>query len=120
MALSLLPHSLAHNLRIMYTLGTHSHTCTSPLYAQLLYDLVFEKEDTTIKGASKTHRDTRNRTQLSHDRTFGGQLTSTMLSFQPPKEFTKPEHAHKPLIHDTFYRKTNIFFPAGVSADPSS
>ena len=95
-------------------------TNTYLLFLQLLYDLVFEKEDTAFKGASKTHRDTQNRTQLSHDRTFGGQLTSTMLSFQPPKEFTKPEHAHKPLIHDTFYRKTNIFFPAGVSADPSS
>ena len=87
---------------------------------QLLYDLVFEKEDKTFKGASKTHRDTQNKTQLTKDRRFGGQLTSTLLSFQPPTEFSKPEHAHKPLIHDTFYRKTNIFFPSGVCADPTA
>lgn len=87
---------------------------------QYLYDLVFEKEDPGFKGASKTHRDTKNRTVLSKDRTNGGQMTTHLLTFQPPTEFEKPEHARKPLVRDTFYRKTNIFFPNGVSADPSS
>jgi len=85
-----------------------------------LYDLVFEKDDPNFKGASKTHRDTKNKTMLATDRNFGGQMTSHLLSFQAPTDFTKPEHARRPLIRDTFYRKTNIFFPQGVSADPSS
>lgn len=95
-------------------------TETSPVEDEYLYDLVFEKEDKSFNGASKTHRDTKNRTNLSKDRTFGGQTTSHLLSFQAPTDFEKPEHARKPIVRDTFYRKTNIFFPTGVSADPSS
>jgi hypothetical protein len=49
---------------------------------QFLYDLVFEKEDPGFKGASKTHRDTRNRTMLSHDRHLGAALTTHNLTFQ--------------------------------------
>uniref|UniRef100_A0A7S0R644 Flagellar associated protein n=1 Tax=Chlamydomonas leiostraca TaxID=1034604 RepID=A0A7S0R644_9CHLO len=85
-----------------------------------LYDLVFEKEDPKFKGASKTHRDTRNRTMLSTDRSFGGTMTTHNLTYTPPTEFEKPEHAHKPLVRDTFYRRTNPFFPAGCSADPDA
>jgi len=85
----------------------------------LLYDSVFEKEDTEFNGASKTHRDTKNKTMLSKDRVQGSLLTSHTLSYQPPEEFHKPEHAHKPLIMDTFFRKTNIQFPVGVCADPA-
>lgn len=84
----------------------------------LLYDLVFEKDDPKFSGCSKTHRDTKNPTSLSHDRTMGAQMTSTLLSFQPPTEFGKPEHAHRPVVKSTFYRKTNILFPAGCTADP--
>lgn len=85
-----------------------------------LYDLVFEKEDPAFKGASKTHRDTRNRTMHSTDRDFGATMTTHKLTYTPPAEFEKPEHAHKPLVRDTFYRRTNIFFPAGCSADPDA
>lgn len=84
-----------------------------------LYDLVYEKEDPKFSGASKTHRDTRNRTMLSHDRMFGQTMTTHNLTYVPPTEFSKPEHAHKPLIRDTFYRSTNIFYPAKCSADPA-
>ena len=67
---------------------------------------MFDKDLTTADGASKTHRDTRNRTALSHDRHMGGALTSSLIAFQPPTEFSKPEFANKPLIQSTFYRKT--------------
>ena len=50
--------------------------------AQFLYDLVFEKEDPKFKGASKTHRDTKNKTMLSTQRTVGGQMTSSLLAYQ--------------------------------------
>jgi hypothetical protein len=80
---------------------------------------VFEKEDKTFNGASKTHRDTKNPTHLSLDRNIGGQMTSNTLSFQAPVEFEKPEHARRPIVRDTFFRKTNVFFPPGVSADPA-
>lgn len=87
---------------------------------EYLYDAVFEKEDPGFKGASKTHRDTKNKTILSKDRELGGLTTSHLLSYQAPTEFEKPEHARKPLVRDTFYRRTNVFFPSNVSADPSA
>jgi hypothetical protein len=43
---------------------------------QLLYDLIFEKADPTSPACSSTHRDTKNRTMLSHERNLGGQLTT--------------------------------------------
>jgi hypothetical protein len=89
-------------------------------FLQFLYDLVFEKDDPGFSGASKTHRDTRNRTMLSTDRNFGQAMTTHNLTFTAPNEFIKPEHAHKPLIRDTFFRRTNIFFPSGCSADPDA
>uniref|UniRef100_A0A7R9V582 Uncharacterized protein n=1 Tax=Chlamydomonas euryale TaxID=1486919 RepID=A0A7R9V582_9CHLO len=88
-----------------------------------MYDRIFEsgafKEDGKFDGASKTHRDTKNKCQLSTNRQYGGTMTTNTLAFQAPTEFEKPEHARKPLVRDTFYRKTNIFFPAGISADPA-
>ncbi len=80
---------------------------------------MYAKEDPNFNGASKTHRDTNNKTMLSKDRMKGSLLTSNTLSYQPPVEFNKPEHAHKPLILDTFFRKTNIQFPVGQCADPA-
>lgn len=85
----------------------------------LLFDRIFEKEDPEFNGASRTHRWTQNPTQISKDRNLGGQMTSQRLSYQPPTEFEKSEHARKPLVRDTFYRQTNILFPQGVSANPS-
>ncbi len=87
--------------------------------AQFLYDLVFEKEDPTFSGASRTHRDTRNKTMLSHDRNFGRTMTTHNLTYVPPTEFSKPEHAHKPLIRDTFFRPTGVIYPPKCSADPA-
>ncbi len=85
-----------------------------------MYDQVFEKEDPTFDGASRTHRDTRNRTHLSRDRANGDLMTTTSLAFQAPQGHHKPEHGRKPLVQETFYRKTNIFFPEGCTADPST
>eukprot|EP00877_Chromochloris_zofingiensis_P001293 jgi/Chrzof1/11164/Cz05g26090.t1 len=81
-----------------------------------LYDLVNEKFDYSAPAASYTHRDTKNRTMLSHERNLGGMMTSSKLAFQPPADFSKPEFARKPLIRDTFYRKTNPFFPAACDS----
>jgi hypothetical protein len=47
-------------------------------------------------------------------------MTTHNLTYSAHAEFVKPEFAHKPLIRDTFYRNTNIFFPARCSADPAA
>lgn len=84
---------------------------------QLLYDLVFEAaKDPKAPACSSTHRDTLNRTALTRERQHGGQLTTNTLAYAPPSSFDKPEFARKPLIRDTFYRKTNIVFPPGCNA----
>ncbi|GFH09316.1 flagellar associated protein, partial [Haematococcus lacustris] len=57
---------------------------------------------------------------LSHDRTLGGTMTTHNLTYTPPEQFVKPEHAKKPLIRETFYRRTNILFPSSCSADPDA
>lgn len=75
----------------------------------LMYDLVFEKESPgklVSPGASKTHRDTQNKTRISHDRDFGGQLTVNNLTYQAPQAYEKSEFARTRLVQDTFYRPT--------------
>ncbi|KAK9824217.1 hypothetical protein WJX72_008614 [[Myrmecia] bisecta] len=76
-----------------------------------LYDLVYEKEDNHKSGASKVSRDTKNPTMLSHERKFGKYRTTTRIAHTAPEEFSKPEYARRPLIRDTFYRRTNVFQP---------
>ncbi len=83
-----------------------------------LYDLVYEKEDNNTTGASKIARDTKNKTHLSYERHFGSYRTTSMLTHAPPEEFNKPTYARKPVVRDTFYRKTNIFFPSDAAANP--
>jgi len=73
-------------------------------YLQFLYDLVFDKDDPNFIGASKTHRDTRNRTMQSKDRNLGDTMTTNALTYTPPEDFIKPDYARKPVIRDTFYR----------------
>ncbi|KAG2497850.1 hypothetical protein HYH03_004117 [Edaphochlamys debaryana] len=85
-----------------------------------MYDQVYEKEDPNFDGASRTHRDTKNKTMLSRDRELGEMITTTKLAFQAPSDHHKPEHARKPIVRETFFRKTNIFFPEGCAADPST
>lgn len=85
---------------------------------QYLYDLVYEKEDNNKTGASKIARDTKNKTHLSYERDFGSYRTTSMLTHAPPEEFNKPTYARKPVVRDTFYRKTNIFFPSDAAANP--
>lgn len=99
---------------------TVAETTASPREdGPLLYDLVFEKEDPTFKGSSRTHRDTKNPTQLSHERKLGSTVTSQTVSFQAPTEFHKAEYARRPIVKDTFYRETNVLFPKGCSANPA-
>ena len=43
-------------------------------------------------------------------------MTTTRIAFEPPEGHNKPDYPHKPIIRDTFYRKTNIFFPPGCAA----
>lgn len=61
-------------------------------------------------------RDTKNPTQLSHARDNGGARTTTAITYQSPDSFTKPVYARKPLVKDTFYRKTNCF-PEELESD---
>ena len=83
-----------------------------------LYDLVYEKGDNNTIGASKIARDTKNKTHLSYEREFGSYRTTSMIAHAPPEEFNKPTYARKPVVRDTFYRKTNIFFPSDAAANP--
>lgn len=83
-----------------------------------LYDLVYEKEDTNTTGASKIARDTKNKTHLTYERDFGSYRTTSMIAHASPQEFNKPTYARKPVVRDTFYRKTNIFFPSDAAANP--
>lgn len=83
-----------------------------------LFDLVYEKEDTNTTGASKIARDTKNKTHLTYEREFGSYRTTSMIAHAAPEEFNKPTYARKPVVRDTFYRKTNIFFPSDAAANP--
>lgn len=87
-----------------------------PANESLLYDLVFQKDDPGFSGASKTHRDTMNKTRLAPERVVGTQMTTNLLAFQGPEKFEKPEHARRAIVKETFYRKTNILFPEGCAA----
>eukprot|EP00884_Botryococcus_braunii_P000614 jgi/Botrbrau1/10553/Bobra.0343s0002.1 len=83
-----------------------------------LYDLVVDT-DNGGSTCSKLARDTRNPTALSHDRKLGTMTTTssrTHCAFQLATPFTKPAHVHKPVIRDTFYRRTNVFFREGGTA----
>ena len=83
-----------------------------------LFDLVYNdtRFDVSNSGASKVARDTKNPTLLSHSRNFGTMRTTSMISHQAPESFSKPQYARKPVVKDTFYRKTNVFFPDGAAA----
>eukprot|EP00983_Pelagomonas_calceolata_P011167 359824-Pelagomonas_calceolata.AAC.1 len=63
-----------------------------------------ETDDPNFIGASKTHRDTKNRTMQSKDRNLGQTMTTNALTYTPPSDFVKPDYARKPVIRDTFYR----------------
>lgn len=91
---------------------------TNPTPKPHLYDLVYEKGDNNTTGASKIARDTKNKTHLSYEREFGSYRTTSMIAHGPPEEFNKPTYARKPVVRDTFYRKTNIFFPSDAAANP--
>ena len=55
---------------------------------------------------------------MSKDRKMGDMRTSMLMAHGPPDAscFTKPQFARKPIVQDTFYRKTNIAFPDGCAA----
>jgi hypothetical protein len=65
---------------------------------------------------TQVRRDTHNRTLLSRDRELGGRLTTHRLQFQAPGGLEKPEFARRPLIRDTFFRRTNVAFPGNCDA----
>lgn len=82
-----------------------------------LFDLVFDSQALTRDGSSKVHRDTRNPTWHTKERNGNVRTTSLLAHAHPDAScFVKPQFANKPLIRDTFYRKTNINFPDGCSA----
>lgn len=88
-----------------------------------LYDLVFEKPELTADARDtwfKVKKDTLNPTHLSKARDVGTYRTTNRQHFAPPPEHEKPEFGHKPIMRDTFYRKTNVFFPKGAAAEPKS
>lgn len=88
----------------------------SPKKEVLLYDAVFEKDDPHTTGSSKVHRDTKNKTLLSPERDFGGQMTVNQLTYQAPKEYTKPEFGRTGLVKETFFRPTFGGFGNGESS----
>jgi hypothetical protein len=50
---------------------------------------------------------------------MGTMRTTSLLAHAPPDArcFAKPQFANKPVIRDTFFRKTNIMFPDGCAVD---
>jgi len=76
----------------------------------MLFDLLFGKDDNTVDGSSKVARDTKNPTQLSVARDLGTYRTTTTMAHAPPENFEKPQFARKPVVRDTFFRKTNVFW----------
>ena len=44
--------------------------------------------------------------------------TTSRMQHQPPTEFDKPQYARKPVVRDTFYRRTNVFQSTKESANP--
>jgi hypothetical protein len=82
---------------------------------------VFEELNPGAASFSKTHRDTRNPTALGKDRRAGSLATTAAIAYAPPESFSKSEFAHKPLIRDTFFRRTNAFFnEMNASSNPVS
>mmetsp|Transcript_14072 Transcript_14072/g.44776 ORF Transcript_14072/g.44776 Transcript_14072/m.44776 type:complete len:155 (-) Transcript_14072:227-691(-) len=71
-----------------------------------LYDRIFEKDDGV--EYSKEPRDTKNPTKLSNVRDFGTYRTMSMQVGMQANEITyiKPAHARKPIVRDTFFRRT--------------
>lgn len=87
-----------------------------PEEERFLYDVVFSKTDPTFKGASKTRRDTLNKTAHNTDRRMGGMSTVNALTFTAAPQYEKPEHGRTRLLQESFYRKTNVVFPGGSAA----
>jgi hypothetical protein len=66
----------------------------------------------------RTCRDTKNPTWHTKERRFGDMATTMLLAHGPPDAdcFSKPQFASKPIIRDTFYRRTNVQFPDKCAA----
>ena len=90
----------------------------APKAKSYLFDAVFEDYDTKSSGCSKVARDTCNPTLLGFNRDFGTMQTTSRMQHQPPVVFDKPQYARKPVVRDTFYRKTNVFQSTKESANP--
>lgn len=92
-----------------------------PKEETFLYDLVFamakeEPERIATRGAAKTHRDTLNRTQRTKERDLGSLSTTYALTHNGNGQYSKPEFGRNSELQDSFFRKTNLFFPASASA----
>jgi hypothetical protein len=70
------------------------------------------------ENALELRRDTKNPTWHTKERKFGDMRTTMRIAHAPPDAscFVKPQFANKPLIRDTFYRKTNVNFPDNCAA----
>ncbi|KAK9838430.1 hypothetical protein WJX84_002028 [Apatococcus fuscideae] len=85
---------------------------------QYLYDLIHEDNnasDGVLDGSSKLAHDTKNPTALGPERNLGSYRTTTSLAHGAPTEFQKPQFARKPVVQESFYRRTNVFFPDGCA-----
>ncbi|KAL3141719.1 hypothetical protein ABBQ32_004402 [Trebouxia sp. C0010 RCD-2024] len=88
---------------------------------KFLFDLVYDKEADDNKEATfKLARDTKNPTAFEKERHLGTYRTTQSMAFAPPPEFHKPEYARKPIVQDTFYRRTTAFAPLGGTAVAAS
>ena len=71
--------------------------------------------DSFSDGCSKLAHDTKNPTALGPERNLGSYRTTTSLAHGAPTEFQKPQFARKPVVQESFYRRTNVFFPEGCA-----
>lgn len=85
-----------------------------------LYDLVYERAGAGPKDKDRFRlaRDTQNPVAFDKRRNLGTYRTTTNMAYQAPQDFTKPEYAHRPLIRDAFFRKTNWADISGNVAVP--
>ena len=74
-----------------------------------------DANDCTLDGSSKLAHDTKNPTAIGPERNLGSYRTTTSLAHGAPSEFQKPQFARKPVVQESFYRRTNVFFPDGAA-----
>ena len=98
---------------LVLSVGVSTLDNNSAMWAQIHEDN--NASDGVLDGSSKLAHDTKNPTALGPERNLGSYRTTTSLAHGAPTEFQKPQFARKPVVQESFYRRTNVFFPDGCA-----